>query len=125
MSGSISIIVAAAAASFAVTASPPFLYSGSTGGSFSTDSTTAIPAGGSGSYTYAWTTVVSDGTHHCTANAPSSATTNFALSGVGIDETLEAVATCLVTDTITAATASVDVEINHTRFSSGGGGPPP
>lgn len=117
MSGSMLVMPSASAGSlFTVTASPPALNSGGNTATFTTEVTTAIAAGGSGSYSYLWTTeVTSTGTHGCAANSSTSATTTFYLSGILNGEELTAVAECLVTDTVTAETATVQVLISHLR----------
>ena len=67
--------------------------------------TTATPAGGSGSYTYAWTTggVV-------TASAPSSASCGFSAT-LSPDDRVSDTATITVTDTATGAKASASVPV--------------
>lgn len=99
---------------FGVTASPPSLSSGGRVDSRSTDNVTAVVSGGSGSFTFAWTILVTD--HTISASAPTSATTHFDISGIEEGDEVHAQARCTVTDTVGGATVHVDVEIQHFDF---------
>lgn len=116
MSGIALILLAAGAttaAGLSVTASPPALNSGSTHDPHVTAPTTAVPTGGSGTYTYLWTLAVDPG--DITITSPTAATTVFSID-TNIGETVDATARCTVTDGVTMATAFVDVPIHHVDF---------
>lgn len=73
---------------------------------------TASPAGGSGSYTYAWTLVEGD----VSISATSPATASTAFTALLPPETIvHATFRCTVTDTVTGAqrTADVSVTLHH------------
>lgn len=70
---------------------------------------TAIPSGGSGSYTYAWTQVFGDGS--ISATAASSAATAFTAS-LAPDVFENATFRCTVTDTVTGGHATVDIDVD-------------
>lgn len=72
---------------------------------------TLIPAGGSGSYSYAWTVVSSDTSAEF--SAPSSATTNITISSPGMGNTSFNTVRGTVTDTVSGATGHVDVVVTY------------
>lgn len=113
MSGVLLLLAAMSAGSLSATASPPALNSGGSVNSFTTAATTAIPAGGSGTYTYAWTLIVDPG--GVTINSATAAATTFGLT-VTAGATIQATARCTVTDSVSGATATVDVPIQHVDF---------
>ena len=71
---------------------------------------TVVPAGGSGSYSFAWSVVSSDA--GCGFTAPTAATTSFEANPLP-DGTSISVLECLVTDTVTFATFAVEVRIEY------------
>lgn len=89
----------------------------------STISTTAIAAGGSAPFTYAWTLISDDGNGGTWgATAPSNATSAFRASLVSPLDASDAVFRCTVTDA-RGATGSVDVSATARNYGniSGGG----
>lgn len=111
MSGIALLVLAGrpAGGSLSVSSSPPFAYAGAVGGAppFYSPSITAIAAGGSGSYTYAWTIVSSDGPVEMVS--PASQTTSIRFLDVPLTQTIFATARCTVTDSVTGATGSAEV----------------
>lgn len=97
----------------AATASPPALNSGASSNSFTTATTTAIPSGGSGSYSYAWSIVAGTGGAGIAATSAATAATAFSLTGISPGELNTATARCVVTDTSTLLTTFADVTIRH------------
>lgn len=79
-----------------------------------TGNATVALAGGSGSYTYAWT--FHTGGSGITIGSASAAATDFSASGLTVGEGVSGVAQCIVTDTISSqtATAYVNVVIERT-----------
>ncbi|MBB6424933.1 hypothetical protein HDC35_000630 [Sphingopyxis sp. JAI128] len=63
-----------------------------------TDSTTCTPSGGTPPYSYAWEVVTYDGPVTPTAVSPTSATTGFRQTSIGISAYYVATFRCLVTD---------------------------
>lgn len=88
-----------------------------------TASATVTPAGGSGTYSYAWSVAfVSansiDSTGTCSANSATSATTTFTgqtCNGTNSPGSDYYMASCVVTDTVSGATATVQVSIQLTN----------
>ena len=74
-------------------------------GLVTTNSLTVSPTGGTGPYTYAWTLA----TGNFTILTPTAAATAFRAS-VAIGETVEDIATCTVTDSL-SATASISIGV--------------
>lgn len=74
----------------------------------------ALPAGGSGSYSYAWTVVSTDTAVIITA--PTSQATSFNVSPGEYYETTAHRVRCTVTDTLTRQIGLVDVLIYYTIF---------
>lgn len=91
-----------------VTASPPSF----TGGAFDTTDPrvfgpcTALPAGGSGSRTYAWTVLSTNSGVNILA--PTAQATEFVVEAL-FGDTSYSIVRCTVTDTDTLATARVDI----------------
>jgi hypothetical protein len=107
-------ITAGAGSAFSVTASPPSFAGGSRVASDRTfGPCTAVPVGGSGSYSFAWT--VQETNTSADFTAPASATTNITLT-YEFDATATAIVRCTVTDTVTSATAYVEVPLSFTHF---------
>lgn len=114
MSGISLFLMTCAAGAFAATASPPGFSDGGRGGSHTTEATTAIPSGGSGTYTYSWA-IALGATYPITVTSPTSATTTFHVSGVAPEDTATGTAICTITDTVTSETAQVSVSIEYVR----------
>lgn len=114
MSG-IAAILAFGAGTLGVTATPPTSSAGGNTAPFNTPAVTAIPSGGSGSYTYAWTIIIDPG--GLTINSPAAATTNFTYALMGDGDAPLATVRCTVTDTVTAQTQSVDVDVEYIYIS--------
>jgi hypothetical protein len=74
--------------------------------------TVGVIAGGSGAYTYAWTVFDVVGMAGCSAVAPTAATTNFFCDTVEGANSGSATGTCLVTDTGSGKTASIQIPIS-------------
>lgn len=74
----------------------------------------AIPAGGSGSYSYAWTVVSSD--HPVVIASPTAQTTGLSFTGVGAGVDASAEILCTVTDTVSGLTGSVGVSMSYVRY---------
>jgi hypothetical protein len=108
------LVAGSGGGALAVTASPPALMSGrgTPPPTFTTAATRAIASGGTGSISYAWSIVSSDGVHDFDVNSPTSDTTTFLISGLVAGDTCFATARCIATDSL-GATASVNVNINH------------
>ena len=108
-------VAAGVAGGLSVTASPPTLggaaYNVITPRVFGP--CTALPAGGSGSYTYLWTVVSSSG--GATIVSPTSQASSFTLEAV-LGDTNYTIVRCTVTDTDTGATARVDVLIQYVVY---------
>jgi hypothetical protein len=86
---------------------------------------TALPANGSGAYTYAWTVVQPDPTYALTINSPAAATTDFDFSGTDDGYIAKAKVRCTVTDTGTGQTAFAEgyvTYVDRNVFAGGGGG---
>jgi len=98
-----------------VTANPPSLggaaYNNITPRTFGP--CTALPAGGSGNYTYAWTVVSSSG--GASIGAPTSQASSFTLNAL-LGDTNYTIVRCTVTDVDTAATARVDILIQFVVY---------
>jgi hypothetical protein len=84
-----------------------------------TATASAVPTGGLGPFTYAWTLVSSTGLTGIDITAPSSATTGFTATTSGF--TLgSAVFHCVCTDSL-GSTATANVTANFQRVPGGGG----
>jgi len=107
--------VSAGAGGLTVTATPPTLG----GAAYNTISPrtfgpcTALPAGGSGSYTYAWTIVSSSG--GASIGSPAAQASSFTLNAL-LGDTNYTIIRCTVTDVATGATARVDVLIQYVVY---------
>lgn len=79
-----------------------------------TNSTSATPAGGTGPYTYLW----SGGSAGWSIGSPNNATTSFARSGLGPDDSDTTTFTCTVTDAtgVTATTNSVEAFAQNVSY---------
>lgn len=77
---------------------------------------TALPAGGSGSYTYLWTVLSTNSS--CIIGSIAAQSTTFTV-GALFNDTSYSIVRCTVTDTDTGATARVDVLITYRYY-----GPP-
>jgi hypothetical protein len=77
---------------------------------------TALPAGGSGSYTYAWTVLST--TSAVAIVDPTSPTTDFVVNAL-FGDTSYSIVRCTVTDTDTLATARADVPLVYAVYDSG------
>ncbi|MDW8258601.1 MAG: phage tail protein [Gammaproteobacteria bacterium] len=100
---------------FRATASPTSVGKVGTTSSLTSNATTVTPVNGTSPYTYSWSPVSGDTA--ITTNSPTSATTTFTRTGLAVDETVQAVRRCTVTDS-TSATATVDVTVTFTRIST-------
>lgn len=112
--------VAAGSAGLTVTASPP-AFGGSARNTTSPRTfgpCTALPAGGGGSYTYAWTVLST--TTSAILSAPSAQATNITV-GAFFGDTAYTIVRCTVTDTDTGATARVDILLQYTVYDTTGG----
>jgi hypothetical protein len=99
--------IAASAGALTAYASPAFVSGSRTGaGSVTTDSVTITAAGGTGPYTYAWSSV--EGLFP--ANSVSSATTTFTRTLTN-GQSVSTIQRCTVTDSL-AATFEVDVTVS-------------
>jgi hypothetical protein len=98
---------------FYVTVSPTALGKKGTISTLTTPAAVATPTGGVGPYTYAWTKQ-SGGA--ITANSPSSYSTTFTATGLGVDEERDAVFRVTCTDSL-AATATRDITVSILRYS--------
>ncbi|MES2782580.1 MAG: hypothetical protein V4657_07280 [Pseudomonadota bacterium] len=67
-------------------------------GTATSDSTTVTPVGGLAPYTYAWTLLTFGSAITPTADSPTSATTTFTQTGIGIGDSTFAEWQCQVTD---------------------------
>lgn len=79
---------------------------------------TALPAGGSGSYTYVWTVVSSSG--GASIGSPTAQATNITLNAL-LGDTNYTIVRCTVTDADTSATARVDILVQYTVYETTGG----
>lgn len=115
MSGIALLLASLAGAGFSATASPPSLSSGgvNTGAPFTSAPTTAIAAGGTGPYTYAWTLTTAPDVGSITINTPAVAGTTVTFDGFVELDTVEGTITCTVTDTSNGHTTTVDVAVRH------------
>lgn len=118
----LSVFLGASAGSggLTVTASPPTL-----GGANRNTITprafgpcTALPAGGSGSYTYVWMVVSSSG--GASIGSPTAQATNITLNAL-LGDTNYTIVRCTVTDADTSATARVDILVQYTVYDTTGG----
>lgn len=78
---------------------------------------TALPAGGSGNYTYAWTVLSSSG--GASVGSPSAQATTVTLNAL-FGDTNYTIVRCTVTDVETSATARVDILVQYTVYDTGG-----
>lgn len=106
-----------------VSRSPASVSGSSSGSSASTGSASVTVTGGSGLFTYSWTP--SSGGISC--NSPSSASTGFSATGLGIGESRSGSFACTVLDTvtgqtITTAAVSAYVERSTPALSAGASG---
>lgn len=85
--------------SFSATASPPAVNGNDTAGPVTSSSTTAIPSGGTGPFTYLW--VYYTGDPHMAPTAGTSATTSFS-ENLFANSTTSAQYFCRVTDSTSA-----------------------
>jgi hypothetical protein len=111
---------AAGSGGLTVTASPPSFG----GAAYNTIASrvfgpcTALPAGGSGSYSYAWTVVSTNSS----ASFSNAAIANPTITiGALLGDTAYTIVRCTVTDTDTLATARVDVLLQYTVYETTGG----
>lgn len=113
MSGIALLLIASASVGLSVTATPPALNSSADGSPFTTAAVTAIPAGGTGTYTYEWTVgdVPAFGTF--TFNSITSASTTIEIDSFVSGDLVLGSVICTVTDTVTMETAEVEVTIRH------------
>ncbi len=83
----------------------PSTVSGMTAGTGTavTNASTATPTGGTAPYTYAWQILSYDGPVTPTANSPTSASSAFTQTGIGIGEDYSATIQCQVTDSTPGA----------------------
>lgn len=93
-------------------ATPPAVATSGSTSTFTGPDVTALPAGGSGSYTYAWTVISNDAP--LSALSASSATTKFRFTSILASDIVSGVLRCTITDTVTSTTTSVDVAWTHT-----------
>lgn len=114
MSG-IDIAFAALATSLTVTFAPlgSSVTAGLAGNTFAPS--TATPNGGSGTYTYAWTTTPQDGLGTWSVLNPTTATGTPKVAGVVHGDTTYCIVTVTVTDTVTGMTASASDTWGYTR----------
>lgn len=107
------------AGAFSVTASPP---SFSAGGIVQANRVfgpcTVVPTGGSGSYTVAWSVVVTNTSAGFSAST--SLSTNIELQWL-FGDTATATVRCTVTDDVSGLIAHVDVPVAYTHFDTLGG----
>ena len=94
-----------------VTATPPSSDAGGLSAPYSTPSVTALPSGGSGSYTYAWSVVSFD--HTVSITSPTAQTTALRFTVMTSGDYATATVRCTVTDTVSALTGSVDVPMSY------------
>lgn len=111
MSGIGALMLAAGLGALSVTATPPTVSAGGTTSTGHMPAVTAIVSGGSGSFTYAW----SVNPPPASADSPSAAASAFTCTGIPHFGGYAGTATCLVTDTVTGLTATVDVFIYYYR----------
>lgn len=112
--GSMALLGIIAGGVLNATLSPPSLTTASILDPFTTRSVTGLVTDGSGTYTYAWS-VIDNGGVTVVANSPTSATTTFTLSSLPV-ATINITVRLTVTDSVTAATATVDLAITHINF---------
>lgn len=108
-------ILAAAAAlgglGVSVTVSPPIASGSGTTSTGSVPAVTAIPAGGNGTYSFAWVVVEEDPFCPLTINFPSAPETGFTFTGIAAG--MHAYAIVRVTVTNGLQTASADVTVTY------------
>lgn len=121
------VLMAAAMGSnkLAVSLNPANATTGGTAGGH-VQAMTALPSGGSGAYSYAWTVVQADADYPLTINSPAAATTTFDFTDVADGDIAQARVRCTVTDTGTGLTAFAEglvtfVDQHGTGGSNGGG----
>jgi hypothetical protein len=99
---------------FRLTVSPSTIpQASSTSAAFSSGSATVTPIAATGAVTYSW--VRTSGDTRITVTSSTSATTAFAVTGMAVDEVIEAIFTCTGTDS-TAATAQTTVNVSFFRY---------
>jgi hypothetical protein len=99
---------------FRLTVSPSTVpQASSTSAAFSSGSATVTPVSATGAVTYSW--VRTSGDTRITVTSSTSATTVFAVTGMAVDEVIEAIFTCTGTDS-TAATAQTTVNVSFFRY---------
>lgn len=122
MSG-IFLAAAIGASGLTVTLSPANV---SRSGGGSAPAMTALPANGSGPYTYTWTVAVPDPNYTLTINSPAAQTTDFNFAPLEPGGVATATVRCTVTDTSNGATASATGRVtavdNRARNDNGGQG---
>ena len=97
-----------------VTATPPSSAAGGTAAPYATPAVTALPSGGSGSYTYAW--VVVDFSHPIVIASPAAQTTGLKFTGIAPGDIATGTVRCTATDTVSLLTGAVDVPMSYERF---------
>lgn len=86
----------------------------STGSTVTTSYCTVTPSGGKAPFTYAWS--ITSGS--CSINYPTQAFTSFTKTGVALHTEADAVAKCVVTDSL-GATASITVDLQFFHEDAG------
>ena len=100
-----------------VTASPPSSDAGGLFAPYATPSVTALPSGGSGSYTYLWSVISSD--YPVVITSAAAQTTALRFTGVPSGELATGIVRCTATDTVSLLTGSVDVPMSYQHLGSG------
>jgi hypothetical protein len=101
-----------------VSVSPPSASGGNIAGGF-VPAVTAIPAGGNGAFTFAWTVIQHDLNSLVTINSPAAATTSFTFEPVAPGD--GAFARVRVTITSGGQSASAEVDVSFLNTSQPGG----
>lgn len=110
-------LVWSSAPPLSVAASPDYVFGVTLGGgSVATGNTTATPTGGTAPYTYAWTVTAFDNSVTPSVTAPTSATTSFLQTNIGLGESFSATFQIEVTDS-NALTAVDTVSASFTDAS--------
>lgn len=99
-----------------VTASPSSVFKITTLSSDTSGFCTALPSGGSGSYSFSWTKLTND-YPNLVIDTPISASTTFSVSSLPASDTWTDTVRCTVTDTVVPSrTGYINVLINFTRL---------